>query len=422
MKKLSITVSLLFAVASLFLFGLIIVHSKQNQINKNAYAELNHVKYGLFSVDAWKDQLLVIVRDEFNKLYVSKETEVEMRVHVSAILNKMIDEVAAKVKKENQKSASGKVKQLFINTFVDIKDIKKGIPEYTDAVIRELKKPQTKNQIKDLVNDQLTEFATKTSDLHDNSELQSILKLTGTKNIESARTKINEEILKKESLIAKESIALIILSIGIFIMFVRNRDKRAQAHFLMVIMSLTLLLLAGVATPMIDMEAKISQLNFMLIGHPILFENQILYFQSKSILDVFFLMITNSQFQMKVVGLLLVTFSAIFPLLKLVSSAVYYFDFKALKNSRIIHFFIFRSGKWSMADVMVVAIFMAYIGFSGIISSQLANMNPQVAGLDIVSTNGTSLQPGYYLFLTYVILALFLSSYLAKQHPAKAGK
>jgi uncharacterized paraquat-inducible protein A len=32
---------------------------------------------------------------------------------------------------------------------------------------------------------------------------------------------------------------------------------------------------------------------------------------------------------------------------------------------------VFKTGKWSMADVIVVAIFMAYIGFSGIVGEQL---------------------------------------------------
>jgi hypothetical protein len=32
----------------------------------------------------------------------------------------------------------------------------------------------------------------------------------------------------------------------------------------------------------------------------------------------------------------------------------------------------------------------------------------------ILTTNGTSLQPGYNVFLTYTLLALFLSGFLAK--------
>jgi len=33
----------------------------------------------------------------------------------------------------------------------------------------------------------------------------------------------------------------------------------------------------------------------------------------------------------------------------------------------------------------------------------------------ILTTNGTALQPGYYLFLTYTLLALFLSGYLTRK-------
>ena len=66
----------------------------------------------------------------------------------------------------------------------------------------------------------------------------------------------------------------------------------------------------------------------------------------------------------------------------------------------------------------VVAIFMAYIGFNGIISSQLGHLNSEGQELVIMTTNGTSFQPGYYLFLTYTLLALVLSGLLAKKPQA----
>lgn len=71
-----------------------------------------------------------------------------------------------------------------------------------------------------------------------------------------------------------------------------------------------------------------------------------------------------------------------------------------------------------MADVMVVAIFMAYIGFNGIITSQFGQLSSAGQELVILTTNGTSLQPGYYLFLTYTLLALFLSGFLTRKPQA----
>jgi hypothetical protein len=68
-----------------------------------------------------------------------------------------------------------------------------------------------------------------------------------------------------------------------------------------------------------------------------------------------------------------------------------------------------------MADVMVVAIFMTYIGFNGIVTNQLGQLSSSAPELKILTTNGTSLQPGYYLFLTYTLLALFLSGFLTRK-------
>ncbi len=75
-----------------------------------------------------------------------------------------------------------------------------------------------------------------------------------------------------------------------------------------------------------------------------------------------------------------------------------------------------------MADVMVIAIFMAYIGFNGIITSQFDQLSSAAQGLDILTTNGTSLQPGYFLFLTYTLLALFSAEFLIRKPQADERK
>ena len=62
-----------------------------------------------------------------------------------------------------------------------------------------------------------------------------------------------------------------------------------------------------------------------------------------------------------------------------------------------------------MADVMVIAMFMAYIGFDGILKSQLASFNVKTDTLECISTSGTSLQPGCFLFVVFVLFGLFLS-------------
>ena len=59
-----------------------------------------------------------------------------------------------------------------------------------------------------------------------------------------------------------------------------------------------------------------------------------------------------------------------------------------------------------MADVLVVAIFMAFIGFNGIIDSQLGDLEDFVDGVHILTTNNSSLEVGFYLFTSYCLLGL----------------
>jgi hypothetical protein len=313
---------------------------------------------------------------------------------------------------------SGRVKQSFINTFINLDDIKKGIPEYADAVIHEMTKSKTRRQIKAMLNKRLEQYSDQTFDTPDTSQLSRILLRTNSKDIEGARIKLNEEISDKHDLIIKEAVLLIILSVTLFAMSGFSKQPLAPSQYIFLILSLIILLICGVTTPTIDMDATISQMSFVLMGHPIQFENQVLYFQSKSILDVFWIMITHKDILMRFVGLLLITFSIFIPLLKIVSSLGYYYNYHRARENPVIKFFVLKSGKWSMADVMVVAIFMAYIGFNGIITSQFGKLRSAGQELVILTTNGTSLQPGYYLFLTYTLLALFLSGFLTRKPQA----
>jgi Paraquat-inducible protein A len=420
-KLFNLILSVIVIITSALLCIQIISKAIINQDNKNDYAELNHVKYGLFSVDAWKRQITVILAEEIDKLDLSRTDERDLRKHVEVLLNTLIDKVDKKIREGNADSAGGWVSQAFINIFVSLEDIKKGIPEYADAVMHELTKKRTRGQIKTLLQEQLKEYLNQTFETQDTAQLRHILQRTDSRDIESARNKLNMTISVENSLIFKEAILLIILSVILFALFGFSRQPLAPSQYILLVLSLVMLLIAGVTTPMIDMEAKITEMSFVLMGHPVHFENQVLYFQSKSILDVFWIMITHADIQMKLVGVLLITFSIVFPLLKIISSLGYYYNYHRSKENPVIRFFVLKSGKWSMADVMVVAIFMAYIGFNGIISSQFGQLSKASQELVIVTTNGTSLQPGYYLFVTYTVLALFLSVFLNRKPQAFEG-
>ena len=159
---------------------------------------------------------------------------------------------------------------------------------------------------------------------------------------------------------------------------------------------------------MIEIDARISEISFTFLEENISFKNQVLFYKSKSIYEVVTLMMAQQKFDLMAVGVLIFLFSVLFPVFKLLSTSVYLMSDK-LKKHKIIQFFIFKTGKWSMADVFVIAIIMAFIGFEGIISEQLNQLSTLGESIDILTTNNSSVLFGFYAFTAFVIISLFLS-------------
>lgn len=401
---------------SVVLASEVIKHAKLNQQLKYDSAELNHFQYGLMSVDSWKKQLSEIIRDEIDDFKITRENEKVLKKQLEAQLGILIEKIDQRILGRNTKSPVGIFKQTLMDSFVDIEDIKKGIPSYADAMIVEMKSPKSEAELKEVLRKKVNNYMKETFDTTPADKVKKrIIGSYGAGSEEPTKIKINELIVSKQDYITEKAMILISLVILVFAIEAFSRKALQPAQYILMTLMLIVLLVVGVNTPMIDMEAKITRLGFSLFDHQVEFKNQVLYFQSKSIMDVFWIMITHKQLQMKIVGILMVGFSVVFPILKMMSSLAYYYDFCQARKRWLIQFFVLKSGKWSMADVLVVAIFMAYIGFNGIVSTQLGKLSAEASKLEVLTTNGTSLQPGFYLFFTYTMLAMFLSGFLKRR-------
>lgn len=418
MKYVVRAVSLLIFIAIVALTPSTVKLQLELQQNKTDLGELNNIYYGVFSVNAWKGQIAEILFAEVNNIDI-KTTVSKLRATVEGELTTIIDKLNERVREANKGSLGGKLKQSLIDLVVDVKEIKKGVPTYADALIQEVTKPETEQQVKKMAKDQLKAYFAKTYQPDKDTYREAILARNSTTDIDDARVRIADRI---QSVFVKTRLQMAIiigLAILMFVVIIATRTRTAF-EFVLMVLTLFMLMGIGVSTPMIDLDARISEFSFYLLGHKVYFENQVLYFQSKSVLNVFMIMIEHHDILMKLVGILMVTFSIVFPTLKLSSSLLYYFKGERVRNNRLIRFFVFQSGKWSMADVMVIAIFMAYIGFNGIVNNQFSKIQKMIpADIIFITTNGTSLQPGYFAFLAYAILALVLSSMLSHGDDAR---
>lgn len=177
------------------------------------------------------------------------------------------------------------------------------------------------------------------------------------------------------------------------------------------------LLFVGSTASIIDLDARISSMELRLMGENVTFINQVLFFQSKSLWDVITTLTSQAKPDAVAVGILLLLFVIILPMLRMIARGIYLTCSARVAENKFVQYLALHSGKWDMADVMVVGIAMTYIGLNGILKSQLSNLNINAGSFTTSTANNTSLQPGYYVFVAYVIFAFILSYILKRLTP-----
>jgi hypothetical protein len=235
----------------------------------------------------------------------------------------------------------------------------------------------------------------------------------------SSKEEFNRKIHREAAALHKEAYAYGRVMVFIAILFlltwiIFRKNKQLRKTFLLFGTGLALVILAtSVSTPMLEIDARISELQFKLMGEQVSFEEQMIFYQSKSILDVVTLLLQSKPIDAIVVGILILAFSVLMPALKLITLILYAL-IKKIRTSAFVNWIAFWSGKWSMADVMVVAIFMSYVAFDGIIQNQLRHIDRESEAVKALTTNNTGLQAGFFLFVTYVLFSMLLSTVLKK--------
>jgi len=220
--------------------------------------------------------------------------------------------------------------------------------------------------------------------------------------------------------------SIIVIFVISNLLYYRKREHKLQISGLVMVFSAMSFLYLGLQSPFMELEAfnqdlevKVpidinpEEIPFMdelkdipFIGEYVqeqhhydldqTFEGRMYYlYQNKSILDLIKLLYTGGNF---IVAILLIFFSIVFPLVKLFSSMIIFLNPHNKTAKKAVPIVVYL-GKWSMPDVFVVSIFLAYFSTT--------NMN---AGVDTASATLI----GTYFFLSFVVLSI-LSGFILKK-------
>lgn len=160
-------------------------------------------------------------------------------------------------------------------------------------------------------------------------------------------------------------------------------------------------LFPGLTAPMLEISAyendlkipiKIKTSFFSLdIDKTQVFDGEMyFYYQSKSVIELIGLLFRQQNW---VVGVSILLFSVVIPTGK-TSLLLWSIVARKTPRNRALKWLMLKAGKWSMADVFVAGVFLAFLAFN--------NMQTGIA-------TQSSILPGMYFFLAYVVLSVSVS-------------
>ncbi len=389
---------------------------EQEQL-KMDYAAVNDITLGIFSIQQWQSKVTGIIKRQTGDLKLTRHENRQLQEEVEDIILALINKAQALIDKP-AKSLGGKIKRFAVKKFVDFDTIKAQVPGFARTMMAKINDPANGKKLTAMA---MSKYAAVEHTPYMDSAIRAYDSITSpvfNKYKVTSVSQLNDQVTASLSRIKTStynySTGMLACIIAVLVLWWVFR-KRVELHVTLFIMSLLFaftLLAVGLTASMIEVDARIPSIDFTLLGEHVVFKDQVLFFQSKSILDVVHVLITQADLQSRLVGVLILVFSILFPVIKLSSTGIHLLSKRKLAENKIVMYFAFQSGKWSMADVIVIGILMAYIGLNGLLQNELHNLNVKSDYLTIITTNNTALQPGYIIFISYVLFGLMLSTIL----------
>ncbi len=409
-------ISLLLAAESYFGYQLYTLSAQQERL-KEDYSTANNITFGVFSLDLWRDKLSNIVKSKIKSFKVSDEQKKELREEVEKQLHGMIDEVVAQFDKP-QKSLGDKLKKFAFKQLVEPKELHAQVPSFAQTIVTRINAPRAIKKLKGIATTEFNELADQiydsTATVH-SKMTRYLFKKYQVNSIGAFNTHLEKKLESIRKVTYNYAYAMLGCVVAALCLWLPLR-KQLHLHTPLFVMSLLLalgLLIVGCTVSIIEVDARLSHLELHLLGEKLAFNNQVLFYQSKSILGTAQVLIQQPKPDSITVGVLIILFVIILPILRMTARGIHMLCYPPISENKVTRYLAFDSAKWDMADVMVVGILMTYIGLNGILQSQLSDLNIKSETLVTTTVNQTSLQPGYIVFVGYVAFTIILS-YLLK--------
>ena len=140
------------------------VHQLENEqrLLKEDLIELSNIKYGLFSIDEWKQILARVITKKINELDLKGENRTKMRKEISGFLYKAIDDFEEQYHEKQNESFVGFLRGAGARFFKVFDEMKDYIPTITENILDFMNDPQNRKAIRGYILKKLDDYTDKT--------------------------------------------------------------------------------------------------------------------------------------------------------------------------------------------------------------------------------------------------------------------
>jgi hypothetical protein len=374
-------------------------------------AEIENAQYGILSADKWRAIIGPMLNAQIDQLDLKGQSK-NLRPMVQKALNALLDKIDS--------NKPGGIQGMMVTKM--IASLRPQVPQYTDVVMGQLVNSGTQKSFKDSIRGVLANAVATTFGNTDMSTYNAVLSRYGCSSGDACEQVIGQKIAASEAQLNRYYLTVLgSAALGFILLMIGAKTLSRSAVVVLMLFCISMLV-SGVLSPMLEVEVRVTKIDATLLGTPIEFNDQSLYYRSKTVFEVFHTLIHMAQPEMKVVGVLVIMFSVVFPTLKMLALVASVFRPSLLRTNWIVKVLAFELSKWSMADVMVLAIFMSFVAFNGVISGALDSLR-NVSNIHQVlfPTNASKILPGYYLFIGFCISSIALSRKLLNGIATSSG-
>ncbi len=227
---------------------------------KDDYMDANSIMIGIFSVNNWREEFKSIITKQIEEFKLSESQDSILREQVSSLLNSMITEAKSQVQR-NDKTFEKKLRKWAINTVVNWDNLRERVPGFTESIMQDLTSEESKERLKSFALDKFNEYA---NQIYDDTLTTYLQDIYGKYDLDN-RKEFNEFVVQKTDKMEDDvyNLSYIMLAvIGFFLLLWILTYKAPYLQkplFFMSVLLALIVLITGLASPMIEIDARISK-------------------------------------------------------------------------------------------------------------------------------------------------------------------